>query len=582
MIALQEICESIFSKNFEKIGVFCQDSSGVGSVQRLHDCLQRIAEYSKKISKFLTIVNLEEFDLVDDIIDKLKEEFSEDFEEDSIFGISDFEHGDLEDDLNNLPLYSLDDRVRVEIMENQDIDNVIQSINSVIKNEIYGSRRAVEVVLSGMRVFGGQHPELAIRMLNELGLDDKSDEKIKDMLQEPLKNWENWTKPVEFFEIASNLLQTSLLDRIEVLSNWIENGYDLDFVDYSTDEIIPVHGRLMYCVHSSLPFVTSGYTIRTENVVKSLEKRGFEVSVFTRWGFPTDRKDYEGENIDSCSIEIDSISHHYDPDSNGIGVHRNEDYILKATASLLDRAREFRPSLIYSASDHTIGLAASIVAENLSIPFVYEMRGIWAYSRAANNVGFEGSSQYKLLLALEKQCALRADRLFVISEGLKEIAIDWGVEPRKICLIPNGVQQGQVTGDKQGGFSYDNNSRINIGYVGSVVPYEGLEILVEAAKILKAKHGKMSPRFTIAGDGSSMTDLREEIAISRLSNDFEILGKVPHSEISGIYRTIDVVVVPRLSREVTEVIPALKPLEAMLYGKLVVCSDVGPSSELIR
>ena len=237
--------------------------------------------------------------------------------------------------------------------------------------------------------------------------------------------------------------------------------------------------------------------------------------------------------------------------------------------------------MIYSASDHTIGLAASIVAENLSIPFVYEMRGMWAYSRAANNVGFEGSSQYKLLLTLEKQCALRADRLFVISEGLKEIAIDWGVDPKKIFLIPNGVQEGQVTGDIQGGFSDDNTPRINIGYVGSVVPYEGLEILVEAAKILKAKHGKMSPRFTIVGDGSSMTDLREEIAISRLSNDFEILGKVPHSEISGIYRTIDVVVVPRLSREVTEVIPALKPLEAMLYGKLVVCSDVGPSSELI-
>ena len=44
MIALQEICESIFSKDFEKIGVFCRDSSGVGSVEKLHDCLQRIAE----------------------------------------------------------------------------------------------------------------------------------------------------------------------------------------------------------------------------------------------------------------------------------------------------------------------------------------------------------------------------------------------------------------------------------------------------------------------------------------------------------------------------------------------------------
>ena len=250
MIALQEICESIFSKNFEKIEVICRDSSGVGSVQRLHDCLKELRVFEENFQVF-DLVNFEEFDLVEDIIDKLKEECSEDFEEDSIFGISDFEQGVLEDDLNNLPLYSLDDRVRVEIMENQDIDNVIQSINSVIKNEICGSRRAVEVILSGMRVFGGQHPELAIRMLNELGLDEKSDERIK---RHAARAYEKLGKLDEASRILQGCLQPSsnnLLDRIEVLSNWIENGYDLDFVDYSTDETIPVHGRLMYCVHSS-------------------------------------------------------------------------------------------------------------------------------------------------------------------------------------------------------------------------------------------------------------------------------------------------------------------------------------------
>ena len=34
-------------------------------------------------------------------------------------------------------------------------------------------------------------------------------------------------------------------------------------------------------------------------------------------------------------------------------------------------------------------------------------------------------------------------------------------------------------------------------------------------------------------------------------------------------------------REVCEIVPALKPLEAMKHIELVVCSDVGPSEELI-
>ena len=54
-------------------------------------------------------------------------------------------------------------------------------------------------------------------------------------------------------------------------------------------------------------------------MLSNLWSKGFRSFCFVRWGFPTDRKDYEGEKIDSCSIEIDSISHHYDPDSNGIG-----------------------------------------------------------------------------------------------------------------------------------------------------------------------------------------------------------------------------------------------------------------------
>ena len=48
------------------------------------------------------------------------------------------------------------------------------------------------------------------------------------------------------------------------------------------------------------------------------------------------------------------------------------------------------------------------------------------------------------------------------------------------------------------------------------------------------------------------------------------------------YDLIDVLVYPRLSMRLTELVTPLKPLEAMAQGRLVLASDVGGHRELIR
>ena len=60
----------------------------------------------------------------------------------------------------------------------------------------------------------------------------------------------------------------------------IEDGYELDIGNSGAGDFTPQPGRIMYCVHSSQPFVNSGYTIRTEEVVDSLKEKGFDVGIF--------------------------------------------------------------------------------------------------------------------------------------------------------------------------------------------------------------------------------------------------------------------------------------------------------------
>jgi glycosyltransferase involved in cell wall biosynthesis len=47
------------------------------------------------------------------------------------------------------------------------------------------------------------------------------------------------------------------------------------------------------------------------------------------------------------------------------------------------------------------------------------------------------------------------------------------------------------------------------------------------------------------------------------------------------YELIDVLVYPRISKRLTELVTPLKPLEAMAKGKLIVASDVGGHREMI-
>ena len=55
---------------------------------------------------------------------------------------------------------------------------------------------------------------------------------------------------------------------------------------------------------------------------------------------------------------------------------------------------ELRPDTIHAASNHSVGYPAAMVARALNIPFVYEMRGLWALSRAARDEVYRRSDRF--------------------------------------------------------------------------------------------------------------------------------------------------------------------------------------------
>src|SRR5690606_22618012 len=85
-----------------------------------------------------------------------------------------------------------------------------------------------------------------------------------------------------------------------------------------------------------------------------------------------------------------------------------------------------------------------------------------------------------------------------------------------------------------------------LGYIGSLVDYEGLDLLIEAVAAMGTKE-RASIFLLIVGDGP-MNQPLQDLAKRRLQPD-QILftGPVPHSEIRAYYSLFDVLIYPRKS-----------------------------------
>ena len=59
-------------------------------------------------------------------------------------------------------------------------------------------------------------------------------------------------------------------------------------------------------------------------------------------------------------------------------------------------------------------------------------------------------------------------------------------------------------------------------------------------------------------------------------------GRVPYEEVEAYYSVTDILVYPRKSMRLTELVTPLKPLEAMAQKSMFLASDVGGHKELVH
>lgn len=342
----------------------------------------------------------------------------------------------------------------------------------------------------------------------------------------------------------------------------------------------PVSGRVLHVLNNTLPYTSNGYAIRSQAILRFQKERGFRPVVTTRLGFPEGKSNETGVLREA----VDGLLAYrlVDPDHR-LRVTPIRTYLARYAEALEGVVEEVRPEAIHAASNFFNGYPAAVVARNHGIPFIYEVRGFWEMTRAAAVEGYAESPKYQSHRRMEREVIQAADQVVVIGETLKEYLIEEGVAADKISVVPNGVDTRQfepLPPDRKLAAEWGLEGKRVIGFIGSITPYEGLDDCIRAFAQLPDEKDEL--RLLIVGGGRELPRLKELAIRLQVSDRVIFTGRVEHSEVPRYYSLLELCPFPRMEAPVCELIPPLKPLEAMAQAKTVLVSDLPALKEMVR
>jgi PEP-CTERM/exosortase A-associated glycosyltransferase len=334
--------------------------------------------------------------------------------------------------------------------------------------------------------------------------------------------------------------------------------------------------RVLHVLDHSIP-LHSGYTFRTLALLREQRRLGWETFHLTS---------PKHTAVSGPEETVDGWHFYRTPAASGPRLPGLAELLLmkQTQARLLEVAQSVRPDLLHAHSPVLNALPALRVGRQLGIPVVYEVRAFWEDAAVDHGSTAEGSMRYRLTRQLESHALRQAAHVFTICEGLRKDIVGRGIAPGKVTVIPNAVD---IENFEPGGLpdealkqSLGLAGRVVLGFIGSFYAYEGLDLLLGALPGLLQRRPDV--RVLLVGGGPQEAALKAQAAALGVADKVVFTGRVPHAEVQRYYDLVDVLVYPRHSMRLTELVTPLKPLEAMAQGRLLVASDVGGHRELIR
>jgi glycosyltransferase involved in cell wall biosynthesis len=222
-------------------------------------------------------------------------------------------------------------------------------------------------------------------------------------------------------------------------------------------------------------------------------------------------------------------------------LRKHDNYSAKVLQAKVD---DFKPDLIYERGFYLMKSGTETAAK-YGIKHVLEINGPILQEKKE----LEGRSAYfKKAKSIELGKLLSTDKIVVVSSALRDhFSVQFPETQGKYIITPNAIRMDNFRHSESGANrikeELDLEDGITIGFVGSILPHHGVDILINAFKRVIYNHPDVN--LLIVGDGETKEELvalaREKLAV----HSFVFTGNVPSDEVQNYISAMDICVMPK-------------------------------------
>lgn len=246
----------------------------------------------------------------------------------------------------------------------------------------------------------------------------------------------------------------------------------------------------------------------------------------------------------------------------------------------MNRPEAERPDVVIASSpDFFHVISGWLLARRYGARFVFEVRDLWPEIFRDMGVVKSGAA-LSVMGALARFMYRRADMVVTVTKGYAEQLQEKGVDPQKITIIPNAVNDGDFDAldtarENRAGQSLRSELKINpmahvVLYIGNHGKAQALGQIIDAARTLM---DRTDIQFLLVGDGSDKPRLAD---LARGLPNVMFLDNQPKDKVWAFYDmcTLSVSCLrdieafnTTIPSKIYEIMAAQKPIVAALKGE---------------
>ncbi|MCC6234174.1 MAG: glycosyltransferase family 4 protein [Verrucomicrobiales bacterium] len=319
------------------------------------------------------------------------------------------------------------------------------------------------------------------------------------------------------------------------------------------------------CADPGVPvFGRKGCSIHVQEVIRALRGRGAEVELFavrTGGEAPADLREVRVHRLRVAPSEGDSA---------------REQALLAANAGWREQFEQAGPFDAWYERYSLWSCAAMEYARECQLPALLEVNAPLIEEQAAHRglidaVGAQDTARRAFrsatsLLAVSEEVGRYLEGFREAEGKVEVIANGVNVERFALALEQRRARAVQATGT-------------TVGFVGTLKPWHGTDLLVEAFAGLAAREAEA--RLLIVGDGPERSHLEAQVASLGLASQVHFTGSVQPEEVPGWLAAMDIAAAPYPGLDHFYFSP-LKVYEYMAAGLPVVASRIGQLENLVQ